>query len=388
MKNSSDVRLGIIGLGVMGTLHANNVQKGLIPQLKLCAVADVDATRLEAFADIPRFESAEALIESGEVDAVLVSTPHYSHTTIGITALKAGLHVMVEKPISVHKADCESLIAAYDPSSSQVFAAMFNQRTDPRYIKLKQLMADGTLGALQRINWVITNWFRTEEYYRSGDWRATWGGEGGGVLLNQCPHQLDLYQWLFGMPERVYARCQFGRFHEIEVEDSVTAVLEYGSGVQGVFITTTGEAPGVNRLEVVGENGIVTIDDDDGLKFRRNVISSVEFSKTTSERFANPEVWEVVIPTKGRGEQHIGILKNFTNTIQGKETLIAPATEGIHSVELANSMILSGIRDQAIGLPLDAGEYASMLKGKIEGSTFTKQKAQAPGASVDMSKSF
>ena len=383
------IRLGIIGLGNMGSAHAKSLLNGSVPGLQLGAVADTNPARLEAYDGIPHFDDAHALIASGLVDAVLVATPHYSHTSLGIAVLKAGLHLLVEKPISVHKKDCEELIAAYRPDSGQIFAAMFNQRTDPKYRKLKDLIASGALGTIQRINWIITNWFRTEYYYQSGDWRATWGGEGGGVLLNQCPHNLDLWQWLFGMPDRIIARCQIGRFHEIEVEDSVTALFEYSSGVQGVFVTTTGEAPGTNRLEVVGENGkIVICPEHPDLVFTRNESPSSKFSKEATSGFVAPDVWNVNIPVSGSNEQHVGILKNFVAAIRGEAPLIAPATEGIRSVELANAMLLSSFRDRPISLPLDADDYAAELGKKISESTFAQTTVAQASAASDFAKSF
>ncbi|MEI8342338.1 MAG: Gfo/Idh/MocA family oxidoreductase [Verrucomicrobiota bacterium] len=389
MTSGNTIRLGIIGLGNMGLVHAKNILGGAVPGLQLTAVADRNPARLHEFDGLLCFEDATALISSGAVDAVLIATPHYSHTPLGIAVLKAGLHLLVEKPISVHKQDCEELIAAYRPDSGQIFAAMFNQRTDPRYRKLKELLNDGTLGAVQRINWSITDWFRTEYYYQSGDWRATWSGEGGGVLLNQCPHNLDLWQWLFGMPERVTARCQIGRYHKIEVEDSVTAILEYASGVQGVFVTTTGEAPGTNRLEVAGDNGRVVISNEQpGLIFTRNERPTSLFSKEAKSGFVKPDVWNVTIPVSGTGEQHTGILKNFAAAIRGEESLIAPAQEGVYSVELANAMLLSSFRDRPITLPLDAAEYAAELKKKIEESTFAKTVVVDAGPASDFSKSF
>ncbi len=386
MKNKT-VRLGVIGLGSMGTSHARKVVDGMIPGLELTAVADAHPERLKAFPEAAHFTDADACIASGNVDAVLIATPHYSHTTLGAAALKAGLHVLVEKPISVHKADAERLISAYRPDSGQVFAAMFNQRTDPRYRKVRQLINDGVLGELQRINWIITQWFRTEYYYASGDWRATWAGEGGGVLLNQCPHQLDLWQWLFGMPEKVTAFCQFGRFHNIEVEDSVTAVLEYAGGMQGVFITTTGEAPGANRLEIVGDRGTLLVEAQGDLTFRQNEVPASQFSRESQSSFTRPPTWETVIPVQGKAEQHVGIMKNFAEAILEGAPLIAEASEGIHSVELGNSMLLSSLRGAPIQLPMDAGDYEAELKKKIAASTYKKETI-ASGPTADMSSSF
>lgn len=372
MATEKEILLGVIGLGNMGRAHAALVRDGAIPGLRLAAVADPSPGALEPFGEASRFSGGAELIERAGVDAVLIATPHYSHTTLGEAALKRGLHVLVEKPISVHKADCERLIAAYSGDPGQVFAAMFNQRTDQRYRKARELIRSGELGELRRVNWVITDWFRTEAYYQSGGWRATWGGEGGGVLLNQCPHQLDLWQWLFGMPRRVTARCQIGRFHDIEVEDSVTALLEYDSGVHGVFATTTGEAPGVNRLEIVGDRGRLEIGAADSLSYHRNEVPADQFLRESAAPFAKPAAWDVRIPTGGKGEQHAGILRNFANAIRGMEPLIAPAVEGIHSVELANAMLLSSFTDRPVDLPMDAALYAAELKKKIDSSTFVK----------------
>ncbi len=255
------VSLGIIGTGQRGRAHARMLLDGEIPGCALSAVCDVVPAATQPFPGIPTFCSLAEMIASESCDAVLIATPHYSHTFLGIEALEAGLHVLVEKPISVHKADCERLLAAHR-SKKQVFAAMFNQRTDPYYQKVRDLVRGGELGKIQRINWIITDWFRPEAYYASGGWRATWAGEGGGVLLNQCPHNLDLFQWIFGMPQRVRGFCQFGRHHEIEVEDEVTAYFEYDDGKTGVFITSTGEAPGTNRLEITGDQGKLVMEGD------------------------------------------------------------------------------------------------------------------------------
>lgn len=366
------LRLGIIGIGNMGTAHARNLLDGKAPKIQLTAIADRNPERAKLFPELPFFESGEELIASDQVDAVLVATPHYDHTTLGIATLKAGKHLLVEKPISVHKADCEKLIAAHtDPKL--VFAAMFNQRTDPRYRKLKALIEGGELGEIRRIVWVITDWFRTYEYYASGGWRATWSGEGGGVLLNQCPHQLDLWQWLFGMPQRLTAFCDIGRYHDIEVEDDVTAYMEYANGCKGVFITTTGEAPGTNRLEVTGERGKIVIDGAvEGITFTRNEVPMTEWSKTTDGGFTKPNVWDVHIPIQGSGAQHVGILKNFSDAVMDGSELMTPAAEGIHSVELANAMLLSGHLGTPVDLPIDSAAYAELLAERIRTSTFKK----------------
>jgi len=366
------VKLGIIGLGNMGAHHAKQVLAGKVKHCKLTAVCDGDKTRLNDFDDsIVKFTDAKELIASGKTDAVIIATPHYSHTTIGIAALKQGLHVLVEKPISVHKADCEYLIAAHK-SKKQVFAAMFNQRTDPHYKKIKELIDTGKLGNLTRINWIVTTWFRTEKYYTLGGWRATWAGEGGGVLLNQCPHQLDLLQWLCGMPNKVHGFCGFGKKHNIEVEDEVTAYLEYPNGATGVFITSTGEAPGTNRLEIAGENGKVVLENSK-IIFERNEMSSAKFSRTTKDPFSCPKAEKIKIPVRGTGGQHLEIMQNFVDAILGKASLIAPAREGINSVELGNAMLYSSLINKPVDIPMDGKTFARKLKNLIKGSKVVKK---------------
>ncbi len=361
MNRKSVLRLGIVGVGNMGSTHATSILERRIPRLELAAVCDRDPARLARFASVPGFASHRELLASGLVDAVLVATPHYDHTSIGIDVLASGRHLLVEKPLSVHKADCERLIRAWQdrPEPRPVFAEMFNQRTDPRYQKLRQLIRAGELGAIRRVNWIITDWFRTEAYYASGGWRATWAGEGGGVLMNQCPHQLDLMQWLFGMPVKVRAHCQFGRFHAIEVEDACTAYLEYADGGTGVFVTTTGEAPGTNRLEVAGERGRIVIDGPGSLSWLRNLVPMTEFSQTTKSSFDRPETWKVEVPCPGANGQHQEILRNFTDAILDGTPLIGPAQEGIHGVELGNAMLMSALWDRTVALPLDAAAVAA-----------------------------
>lgn len=367
-----DVRLGIIGTGGMGTNHARTLLRDEIGRCRLAAVCDVEPAKMADFPDsVRRFEKSTALIRSGEVDAVLIATPHYAHTTIGVDALKQGLHVLVEKPISVHKADCERLIAAHR-RRKQVFAAMFNQRTDPHFAKVKKLIDEGEMGELMRVNWIVTNWFRTEFYYARGGWRATWAGEGGGVLLNQCPHQLDLLQWLCGMPKRVRAFCSLGKWHDIEVEDEVTAYLEYANGATGVFVTSTGEAPGTNRLEIIGDRGRVVVEDGRVL-FTRNETSANTFCGTAQVAFDTPEVWHVEIPAQGKGGQHREIIQNFTDAVLDGGPLIAPAKEGIRSVELGNAMLLSSLLGKPVDIPMNAATFERRLKKLVRESRYVKK---------------
>jgi predicted dehydrogenase len=375
LKSKATLKLGVVGLGAMGSGHARSILGGLVPRCELAAVCDRKQSVAAAdFPGVPFFDNPASLIDSGTADAVLICTPHDSHADIGIAALKAGLHVLVEKPIAVEKAEALKLLAAHR-RPGQVFAAMFNQRTDPVYRKLRQLVASGELGQIRRVNWTATHWFRTEAYYAQGGWRATWAGEGGGVLLNQCPHNLDLFQWIFGMPSTVRGFCQFGRYHEIEVEDDVTAYFGYPDGMTGVFIASTGEAPGTNRLEIATERGRVVVEDG-RIEFRRNKIPATEFSRTSDKIFARPPFREktVAVPPHNGG-QHTAILKNFTNAILRGEPLLTPAAEGIHSVELANAILLSSIEGTTVELPLSAPRYAKLL-ARLKASSAKNKKME------------
>jgi predicted dehydrogenase len=381
------VRMGIIGVGNMGAQHARWITEGKVPRLELAALCDLDPGKLTPFPKVKHFRQSAEMIRSGLVDAVLIATPHYDHTTIGIDALQQGLHVLTEKPLAVHKADAERMIAAYQkrPKKSQVFGAMFNQRTDPHYRRTRDLIQRGELGEIRRVVWIITNWFRSEAYYASGDWRATWRGEGGGVLLNQCPHNLDLLQWLCGMPKRIQAFCHLGKYHDIEVEDDVTAYLEYPNGATGVFITTTGEAPGTNRLEITGDRGKMVIEGGK-VSWTRTEQPVAEFCRTTTGSFATPDTWNVDIPVAGNGGQHQEITQNFVDAILTGRPLLAPAVEGIHSVELANAMLYSSFTGQTVKLPLAAAAYERHLMKLVAKSRYKKP---APvGATTDVGASW
>jgi predicted dehydrogenase len=293
--------------------------------------------------------------------------------------------VMVEKPISVHKADCERLIAAAKANPKLVFGAMFQLRTEPRYKKLKQLIDSGELGQIVRVNWIITDWFRTEAYYASGGWRATWKGEGGGALLNQCPHQIDLLQWLVGMPSCLRAFCQFGRYHNIEVEDNVTVFMEYPNGATGVFITSTGEAPGTNRFELAGDRGKIVIEGGK-MTFTRNEVSMRDFSKTAKTGFARPDIWNVEIPVENSPAQHATVMQNFVDAILDGSPLIVPGAEGTNSVEIANAALYSTWMKKTVELPLDSEAYEKALQEQIANSRFEKKVVAT--SDEDFTKSF
>ncbi len=368
------VRLGIIGMGNMGRFHADYLLNHKVQRAELIAVCSPSPAKLEPYRPLQIFDNGEKLIESGAVDAVVIATPHYQHTALGLAALRHGLHAMIEKPIAEHR-----------QRPSLVFAAMFQLRTEPRYLKLRKLIQEGELGEIARLSWIITDWYRTEAYYSSGGWRATWKGEGGGVLLNQCLHNLDTLQWLCGRPARVRGFCQLGRYHKIEVEDNVTAYLEYASGATGVFVTSTGEAPGANRFEIAGTRGKAVIENNQ-LRFTRNEASMIEFSQTAKVGFAKPEVWNIEIPFENAPAPHATVLQNFVDAILDGAPLIAPGAEGIHSVELANAILYSSLIDRTVELPLDGAAYEKKLRQLIAESKIQKKVVEVIGE--DFTKSF
>ncbi|OBR66419.1 oxidoreductase [Paenibacillus oryzae] len=372
------VRLGIIGLGNMGKGHIGYLNRGEVSNVLLTAVSDYDPAGLEwakqhVGEQVALFADPYELMASGLVDGVLIATPHYSHPELAIAAFERGLHVLCEKPAGVYTKQVREMNDAAARSNTK-FSMMYNQRTNPLYQKLKDLNDSGELGEIRRTNWIITNWYRSQSYYDSGTWRATWAGEGGGVLLNQDPHQLDLWQWTINMmPKRVRAFCYFGKHRNIEVEDDVTAFVEYENGATGVFVTTTGEAPGTNRLEISGDRGKVVIEDGQ-LTFWRLRTPEREFNAAFTGGFGQPECWKCEIPIHGENPDHKGITQNWVNSILYDEPLIAPGEDGIKGLMLSNAMLLSTWLDDWVDLPIDEELYYSYLQKQIAASRKTNGK--------------
>ena len=361
---SEKVRLGIIGIGNMGSEHCRSFLNGKLPQIEIVAVADRRESRRNwAKEKLPEstaiFTEGEELVASGLCEAVLIATPHYQHPILAVSAFRHGLHVLSEKPIGVYTLNVREEIREAE-KSGKTFALMFNQRTNCVYRKLREMIMSGELGKVKRVNWTITDWYRTQCYYDSGSWRATWAGEGGGALLNQCPHQLDLLQWLFGLPTKVQAFCHIGKWHNIEVEDDVTAYLEFPGGATGVFITSTGDLPGVNRLEVTFECGRI-ICDGASLKLYRIPSNEREICFSSKEAFVNIEPIFEEIETDGKNEQHAGVLNAFAAHILQGKPLIAEGREGINSLLLSNAMYLSAWTGSAVSVPFDEEQFKVLL---------------------------
>lgn len=358
------VKIGIIGIGNMGTSHAKTITEGKVPELELVAVADRQEGRRQWCKEhlpetIQIFEEGRDLIASGVCEAVLIAVPHYQHPELSMEALQHNLHVLCEKPAGVYTKQVREMNEAA-AKSDRVFAMMFNQRTNCVYRKMHEMVVGGELGEIRRVNWIITDWYRTQSYYDSGSWRATWDGEGGGVLLNQCPHNLDLIQWICGMPVKVQAFCHEGKWHDIEVEDDVTAYLEYPNGATGVFITTTGDAPGTNRFEITGDLGKLVCENDK-LTFYKLKQGITEHCATCKAGFDKPECETIEVETDGLNEQHAGVMKAFAGKILHGTPLVAGGEEGINGLMLSNAMHLSSWLGHAVTLPIDEDEFLRQL---------------------------
>ena len=362
------IRYGVIGIGGMGANHAKKLQENKIENAILSAVADSNLEYKNKYENIPFFENIDNFFDNKIIDAAIIATPHKSHIDLAKKALENNVNVIIEKPLAITSKKCREFINI-SRHYKACFTVMLNQRTNPVYFKIKELINRNELGKVHRFQWTITNWFRTNYYYQMSNWRAKWESEGGGVLINQSIHQLDLCQWLFGMPDSVYTDLGLGRFHSIEVEDEVTSIFKYSNGLKGVFITTTGEAPGLNRLEIASDKGLITIQDNNVTW--EKIDSSSEFIKNSKTLFDMPKKEKINFNFKTDLDQHIEhqrLIQNFTNFLLEKEKLLVNGKEGLNSVELINAMVLSGLEEKRINLPLDENRYEKKLEEMISKS--------------------
>ena len=386
------IRFGIVGVGNQGTHYAAQLfAKGQIENGVVSAICDLSDLKINAIKEklnddsIVYFHDYKEMVKSGICDAVLVETPHYSHTEIVKFCLENNMPVICEKPAGVYTKEVREMNELAAKCDTK-FAMMFNQRTNCVYRKMREIIAEGGIGELQRITWIITNWFRTQNYYDNGSWRATWDGEGGGVLINQSPHQIDLFQWILGqMPKTVRGFCQYGKWYDIEVEDEVTAFVTYENGATGVFITTTGEAPGTNRLEISGTKGKLLCENEK-LVWYKNATDAQEHSKTADTAFTRPEVEIIEVETDGKNPQHAGIINNFANTLLALEELFVDGKDGFNGVELMNAIELSGWKNgEEITLPVNEEEYLAELNKRRATS---RKKDEVETVVADMGNTF
>ncbi|MBQ1985214.1 MAG: Gfo/Idh/MocA family oxidoreductase [Clostridia bacterium] len=386
---SNTVKMGIIGVGNMGSAHAKSLFAGNINGMELGAVCDIAKSKRkwanENLPGIPVFEDYKEMIASGLVDTILIATPHYLHPVIAIYGFEQGMNVLTEKPAGVYTKAVREMNEAAE-KSGKVFGIMYNQRTNPKFQKMREIVQSGELGELKRCIWIITNWYRTQAYYDSGTWRATWAGEGGGALINQCPHNLDLWQWIFGMPNKISAHCKYGHWHNIEVEDEVTAYAEYPNGASGVFITTTGETPGTNRLEITGDRGKLVWEDGKLMHWKLEVPER-EFCFTCEQGFAQPPmtVTEIEVDTVELG--HNGILQNYANHILHGEPLLAPGYEGINGLSISNAIHLSDWTGKPQAIPVDEDLFLELLNER-RATSKVKEEKEDEGEIADLSGTY
>lgn len=365
------IKVGVVGIGSMGSFHAKSLYEGKVEGACLHSVCDIDEARLrwaEQFEKVTRYHDFNAFIEDDELDAVIIATPHYNHPTYGLITLQKGKHLLSEKPIGVFTKNVQEL-NEYAKTTDLVFGIMYNQRTNPVFQKAREIVQNGELGAIRRTNWIITNWYRSSSYYNSGGWRATWHGEGGGVLLNQDPHQLDIWQWICGMPKTVRANMKFGIHRQITVENDVTAYVEYDNGATGVFVTSTFDYPGTNRFEIVGDGGQLIIEHGK-LVFKKLTPFESEFDRVEHEnKFETPKVETIQFDLQENpwGVQHIEILNNFIDVIRHGGELLAPGIEGINGLTISNAFHLSAFTNTEIQVAdLDQDLFIQELQQRIE----------------------
>ncbi len=370
----NNIRVGIVGVGNIGTAHANTLFDGKIEGASLCAVCDILPERQqfckENYDGVKVFDNYKSMFSSGLIDAVIVSTPHKLHCDIAMDALKSNLNVLVEKPVDITISKA-CAINELVKTTDKKFAIMFNQRTNDIFAKAREIVKSGALGELKRTVWIITNWYRTQGYYDSAGWRATWSGEGGGVLLNQAPHNLDIWQWICGMPCEVQASCEVGKYHNIEVEDDVTLLTRYPNGATGMFITSTGEFPGTNRLEISGTLGKIVLE---GGMLKWWKLPENERDICFNAKDLSPNIkceYEEFITQCKNSEAHKKIIQNYINAILNGEELLSPGTDGIFELTLSNAAYLSSWKGGApIKLPFDTTEFDALLQQKIQNSKF------------------
>ncbi|HET9932761.1 MAG TPA: Gfo/Idh/MocA family oxidoreductase [Polyangiaceae bacterium] len=356
---TSELGIGVLGLGSAGARHARTIAAGAVPGAFLAAVCDPIAERRSGF-DAFGASDAEELLKRPDVGAVVVATPHRTHVELGIAAIRAGRHVLMEKPLGVHKAECERVVAAHRAAHAAglTFGVVHDYRAHPRFQWLRAQLNRGDLGRVERVVWQATDWYRTHAYYRGSSWRGRYASEGGGLLVNQLPHLFDTLIWLFGAPRKVLGQCRFGRFHEVEVEDDVTALIDFAGGHSAVVVASTGESPGTNRLEVSCDRGRIVLEDGAALVHRSREASSSHRRRESSGR-PLADVERLEFPA--RAATGLALLTNFVAAIAGREPLLAPAEQAIAAVETANAVLWSSLLGRALTLPIDAEAFEGVL---------------------------
>lgn len=367
------VRAALVGFGGMGSKYAAMIRDGQIDGMVLtgvcCRNARGQQILREEYPAAAIYENVEdTLAHADDFDAVIIVTPHTSHVEIARQMVAAGKHVLLDKPAGVYARQVRELKEQAD-RAGVAFGMIFNNRVNPAFMKARELLQSGAVGTPVRAVWVCNTWFRTQAYHKSAPWRSSWNGECGGLLINQSQHYLDLWLWLLGMPDAVYADLSFGRYAPITVDDAVDMQLLYNNGLHGTFISSTGEAPGTNRLEIWGEKGRLCVECTDfggRVILDENEISTTRFAEENTDIYAQLPHHTREFPVQENPELYQTVLRGFCDHLRKGAPMIADGTDGLRAVELTNAAYVSGWMERKVRLPLDDTVFEELLHKKME----------------------
>lgn len=379
------VNIVVVGLGPIGSLHVKNLLSQKIAGARLACICEQRGADSAQYGGVPIFTDLDEMLKSRSFDAAVISTPSFTHYPLAKKILQAGYDVLVEKPVALCPSDAEDLRETAR-KLGKVCAVMLNQRTNALYSKIRDLVVSGQLGEINRVSWTMTSWYRPNIYFTSSPWRGTWKGEAGGALVNQSIHNLDIFAWTFGVPEKLRAWCEFGKYHDIEVEDEVVCRMKLKNGANATFTTSTGEFPGENRLVIAADRGFIETDGD-ALKFTRYKNGSLsEYTRDTRYMFGSPECECTEEVVSDKGAQHAGVMQNFADALTGRDMLRFDVSEAMGSLGLANGMLMSAWCGCEVDFPLDGAKYKRLLDEKIAQSRLRENPRS--DAVVEFSKSF
>ena len=358
MSNVDSLRYVVIG--VAASIFPSHRRAQLAEGINVVAACDNRAEpgkQRAAEIGCAFYEDYRAMLAETKPDVAIIVTPHPLHPSIAIDCLRAGCHVLVEKPMAIDVASADRMVAEAD-TCGRTLAINFQHRLRPAVEKARQLVVEGAIGALVR-TLSIEPWFRTAYYYRTADWRAKWTSEGGGVLLNQAPHTLDILCHLAGLPRKVWGWTRT-RYHSIQVEDTAQAMFEYPNGAPGYLTVSTVEVGVAPHLQIIGEKGAIELVGNQ-LTIYRSTPSSREYMLTSAEMFGKPETSSETLEIPDTSGAHLAVYRDFKAALRDGRQPRCNGREGIMSLELANAITLSSYADRAVTLPLDRAAYSELL---------------------------
>lgn len=367
----NQVRMAVIGTGSMGKKYAQMIAAGSVKDMVLTAVvcrseANIEWAKEKLNQEVQIFPDADTLYAHGDLfDAVMIVTPHKLHPEMVKQGLLAGKHMFCDKPAGVSMKQCEEM-ARLAREKDLKFAMMFHQRMYGKYLRIKELLEQNEIGVIRRVMMENSRYYRTQYYHKSGSWRSSWTGEGGGALINQGQHILDIWQWLVGMPQSVQAVIPFGKYNDFDVDDEATILMEYPDKRTAVFILTTGEGSWTERLEIVGSKGTILLEEDK-LTISRYDQDLTEYGKNAqcNAREQMKETLTVEDYPKEK-EPYEEMLADFADAILTDGSVAVSGLEGLHALELTNAAYLSAFTGKKISLPMDADEYEKELTRRMQ----------------------